>query len=272
MPDLTLLKLGGSLITDKSRPRTARTKMIQRLAEEISAALPKMDELLLVGHGSGSFGHVAAAKAGIGSGLVEESQRSGISSVQLDAAQLHLRVIEALGKSGALPFSISPSSSFITSAGRITTMATEPITRALDMGMLPVIYGDIVADRRWRAAILSTETLLLELTQRLRRRMFRIRRIIWLGETPGLLDADGKTIPKVTPVNFDETRDALFKTKGTDVTGGMGLRLETTWKLSSQGVTSLLLDGREPGLLGRCLEGLEVPGTEIPGRNMARKG
>lgn len=151
-------------------------------------------------------------------------------------------------------------------------MATESVTRALDMGMLPIVYGDIVPDRRWRAAILSTEILLLELAQRLRRRMFRIRRVIWLGETAGLLDSQGRTIPQVTPNNFDETRDSLFETRGTDVTGGMALRLETTWKLSSQGISSWLLDGREPEILQKCLEGQRVPGTVVPGRNIARKG
>ena len=271
MPDLTLLKFGGSLITDKNRPRVARTKVIKRLARELADSSPKLDELLLLGHGSGSFGHSAAAQAGLGSGLVRADQIGGISAVQLQAAHLHLRVIEALEEAGALPFSISPSSSCISSAGRITTTATEPITRALDLGMLPVVYGDIVPDRRWRAAILSTEVLLLELAQRLRRRMFRIRRVIWLGKTPGLVDSQGKTIPRVTPNNFEATRDAVFETRGTDVTGGMALRLETTWKLSSQGISSWLVDGREPGLLSRCLEGEAVPGTLIPGRNIARK-
>ncbi len=272
MPDLTLLKLGGSLITDKSRPNTARTKTIQRLAQETAAAVSTMDELLLVGHGSGSFGHAAAAQAGLGTGLVSEQQREGISQVQMQASKLHGKVIEAFQGAQALPFSISPSSSVIASAGRITTMSTESVTRALDMGMVPIIYGDIVPDRRWRAAILSTEALLLELAQRLRRRMFRIRRVIWLGETAGLLDSQRQTIPQVTPVNFEETRNSLFETRGTDVTGGMALRLETAWKLSSQGISSWLLDGREPGLLQRCLEGQKVPGTEILGRNIARKG
>ncbi len=271
MPDVTLVKLGGSLITDKNRPQTARGKVIERLAQEIASAKRKRSDGLLLGHGSGSFGHSAAAEAGLGNGPVKDNQRRGISTVQIQAARLHWRVVEALKEAGALPFSIAPSSAFITSGGRVTSVATEPVTRALDLGLLPVLYGDIVPDRRWGAAILSTEVVLLELAQRLRRRMFRIRHILWLGDTPGLYGADGKTLAKITPTNYDEAREAIHETHGTDVTGGMALRLDTAWKLSSQGITSWLLDGREEGLLRRCLEGKKVPGTEIPGRNIARR-
>ena len=38
MPDILLLKLGGSLITEKARPETPRLEVIARLAREIAAA------------------------------------------------------------------------------------------------------------------------------------------------------------------------------------------------------------------------------------------
>ena len=60
---LTFLKLGGSLITDKDSPHTARPEILRRLAEEIAAARqhnPAMQ--LIIGHGSGSFGHMPAKK------------------------------------------------------------------------------------------------------------------------------------------------------------------------------------------------------------------
>ena len=59
-----LLKLGGSVITDKTQPFTARTDVIERLAREIKNALDERgDDLqLIIGHGAGSFGHPLAEK------------------------------------------------------------------------------------------------------------------------------------------------------------------------------------------------------------------
>jgi isopentenyl phosphate kinase len=70
MRELVLLKLGGSLITDKTRPYTPRLDKLADLATEIAQALRTHPHLLLIlGHGSGSFGHTAAKKYGTKDGL-----------------------------------------------------------------------------------------------------------------------------------------------------------------------------------------------------------
>ena len=70
MSDLIFLKLGGSLLTDKTSEETLRPDVLDRLASEICQALA-LDRCipLLLGHGSGSFGHVAAAKHGTRKGV-----------------------------------------------------------------------------------------------------------------------------------------------------------------------------------------------------------
>jgi isopentenyl phosphate kinase len=74
---VVLLKLGGSLITDKKRPDTARPEVIRRLAAEITQARigpagEGQSVQLILGHGSGSFGHTAAARLGVPEGAVPE--------------------------------------------------------------------------------------------------------------------------------------------------------------------------------------------------------
>ena len=56
MKPVVLVKLGGSLITRKDRPDTARREVIARLAAEIAEAWPRVAGSLVLGHGSGSFG------------------------------------------------------------------------------------------------------------------------------------------------------------------------------------------------------------------------
>src|SRR5947199_405047 len=96
MADLLLLKLGGSLITEKARPETPRLEVIARLAGEIARASRETHCRLIVGHGSGSFGHVAARESGIATGLRSADQLPGVSRTQGRAAALHRIVIEAL--------------------------------------------------------------------------------------------------------------------------------------------------------------------------------
>ena len=70
MPELVFLKLGGSLITDKTQAYTARLEKLTDLARQIARALQTQPELRLVlGHGSGSFGHTAAKKYGTRDGI-----------------------------------------------------------------------------------------------------------------------------------------------------------------------------------------------------------
>ena len=60
MKDLILIKIGGSLITDKTKPYTTRPEVIKRIAKEIKEAVSEKDVNLIIGHGAGSFGHQSA--------------------------------------------------------------------------------------------------------------------------------------------------------------------------------------------------------------------
>jgi isopentenyl phosphate kinase len=263
MPGLTLLKLGGSLITEKARPETPRREVISRLAGEIARATRDSPGRLIVGHGSGSFGHVAARESGIASGLRSPDQLPGVSRTQERAAALHHLVIEALVEAGALPFSIAPSSCLVAEAGRPVTFAAEPLLLALGRGLLPVIYGDVVTDRAWGVSIASTEKLFAFLARALLDADLPVRRALWLGETDGLWDDQGQTIRRLSAEDFDRAADASGAPAGTDVTGGMRHRVETALALARLGVPSLLANGLVPGLLERALRGDEVTGTEV---------
>lgn len=262
-PPIVLVKLGGSLITEKSREETARPEVLSRLAGEIARAAAKIPDRVLVGHGSGSFGHVAAKRSGIAGGLRSPDQLPGVSLTQDRAAALHRLVIEALLEAGSCPFSIAPSSAVTAETGRPVTLSDEPLLLALERGLLPVIYGDVVMDRDWGVSIASTEKLFDLLVRSLLSHGFAVRRVLWLGETDGLWDAERKTIPRVSAGSFAEAVKAIGAPSGTDVTGGMLHRLESALALARLGVPSLLANGLTPGLLESALQGDEVPGTEV---------
>jgi len=264
--ELVLVKFGGSLITDKRREATPRTAVIRRLAEEIVEAQAQLTGRLILGHGSGSFGHVAAARYRLGHGLVRSGSSAplaGVSVTQDQAARLHRLVIDALLEAGAMPFSVVPSSTLLTRKGRPVGGTLEPLTCALDRGLLPVVYGDVVMDRVWGAAICSTEAVLRYLAMRLEHHGFRVRRLLWLGETDGVYDGDGKTIPRIDRENYRHILRLVNPPGGTDVTGGMLLRLKTARALARCGIESQIANGLEPGRLTAGLAGEEIPGTRF---------
>ncbi|HEV7784573.1 MAG TPA: isopentenyl phosphate kinase [Thermoanaerobaculia bacterium] len=263
MPDLLLLKLGGSLITDKAGEESPRREVIARLAEEIARAIAGAPFSLLVAHGSGSFGHVAARRHGIGRGPLSAEQLAGACATQERAAALHRIVVAALIEAGAPAFSIAPSSCVVAVAGQPAEIGLAPLLLALERGPLPVLYGDVVLDREWGASICSTERLFRLLAPRLQGSGLCIRGAIWLGETDGLWDAAGRTVPRVTAATFAAALESIGAPAGTDVTGGMRHRLETALELAGLGIPSLLANGLTPGLLVQALRGEKVTGTEV---------
>ncbi len=262
MTDVVLVKLGGSLITDKSGDCAARLEVIYRLAGEIAAARPRMTRLIL-GHGSGSFGHASAARHGVGAGPLSAAALQGVSETRARAAELHALVTSSLLAAGLAPFTWAPSSAMVSRSGSPARGAIGPLLAALEFGLMPVTYGDVVTDSSWGASICSTEAVLLYLAGRLRRRRHRVGRVLWLGATEGIYDADGVPIPRVDRGSYARVRRAIGATAGTDVTGGMLLRLETARRLAARGIDSWIVDGRVPGLLTAGLAGEPVPGTHF---------
>lgn len=263
MNEIVLVKLGGSLITDKGRVRTVRRAALARLADEIAAAVRPGDRTLVVGHGSGSFGHVAAASAGVHEGLTGAGQLAGISRTQSDAATLHRSVVDSFQGAGLSPFSIAPSSALVTRGRRPVNVTVEPLVRALEAGLLPLTYGDVVMDWSQGVGICSTETVLLAFARRLLRRGFKIGRALWFGDTAGVYDGSGATIEQIGSSDRAMLRDIVGGARTTDVTGGMRHRLDAALALARLGVPSLIANGRDPGVVHDAIRGRSVPGSWV---------
>jgi isopentenyl phosphate kinase len=261
MRELTLVKLGGSLITDKTRPLTPRVETLARLADEIAGS--GREGSLIVGHGSGSFGHVAAARHGIRDGARTADEIAGVAATQVHAHRLHRLVVETLWRAGCRPFSCAPSSALVATAGRPGTFHVAPVVAALELGLLPVTLGDVVMDTAWGASICSTEQAFEALVAALAAAGHEVERVLWMGDTDGVLDASGASVPSIDARNAAAVERGLGTAAGQDVTGGIGLRLATARRLAERGIESWILDGLEPGVLAAALAGRRVSGTRV---------
>lgn len=266
--DRIFIKLGGSLITDKRRERWARTRVIRRLAWEIREALEERPGLrILVGHGSGSFGHAAAARTRIHEGIARPADWWGFAEVALAVAELHMRVRRAFHDVGLPTLSLLPSAIAEAKEGFPVAIETRPFRRAWEAGLIPLTGGDVVFDRERGASILSTEAVFDALLEAL-----RPGRILLVGEVEGVF-ADGpdghQVIPLLTPEQFPEIRGAVGGSHGVDVTGGMRAKLEMAmrWVERDPDLEVWIFSGRRPGALRDALrDPPRIRGTRITGK------
>lgn len=162
LPNLVFLKLGGSLITDKQKPRTPRLETLARITKEIAEALVENPGIhLLLGHGAGSFAHVPAKKFGTRQGAHNPEEWLGFSEVWWEAAALNRLVMDALHMAGLPALSLPPSASVVACDGKVVAWNLTPIRATLASGLLPVVFGDVIFDTVRGGTILSTEDLLL---------------------------------------------------------------------------------------------------------------
>lgn len=257
---VAIIKLGGSLITHKGGRRSIRRQVLARLAEELAAATARGRRRFLLGHGSGSFGHVTAAEYGVHAG---QGGAAGASATQDVARELHEAVLAALRGAGLSVWSVAPSSNVVTSSGRPVVVAIESVERALQRGLVAATYGDVVMDRDQGHAICSTETALLAFARRLRARGAQLGDAYWFGNTDGIYDGAGVTIARMTARQASGMVAQVGGSADTDVTGGMRHRLETAIAFARLGVRSWIVDGSVAGTLPAVLAGKYRGGTRI---------
>lgn len=263
MADLIFLKLGGSLITDKTVPFTPRTEKITEIATEIAEARRTHPGLSLVlGHGSGSFGHTPAKKYATRQGVKSPEEWAGFAEVWYQASELNRHVMSALTSSGIAAVALAPVASVLARDGKVARWDLEPLRCGLEAGILPVVYGDVVFDEVRGGTILSTEDLFSYLARKL-----SPKRILLAGLEQGVwaeFPAREEIIGKITPVSFTSIKNRVGAGLGEDVTGGMESKVELMLDLvqSLPGLTAQIFSGEKQGNFSRALAG-ETVGTLI---------
>ncbi len=265
MKKLILLKLGGSLITDKTKPYTAKQDIIANLASQVREVFDRDRDLqLIIGNGGGSFPHYPAVTYHMKDGIHDEKQKMGFCMVQDAAARLNRIVVAELLAHDIRACTVSPSSISTSENGEIKTLSLESILGFLRLGITPVIYGDIVADSVVGSKIFSTEQLLSELAKRFSSHNIKVAKIIHNGVTKGVLDENGRVIPLITKNNFGRLRHMFYSTEGYDVTGGMIHKVEESLELTDLGIETLIINGsHQKTILRDALLGKKIEGTVI---------
>jgi isopentenyl phosphate kinase len=277
MKELIFLKLGGSLITDKTQPYTPKLDIIEDIALQILTTLRTQPDLrLVVGHGSGSFGHVAASEYHTRDGFsprpsplihrerdkTEDNYWKGFAEVWYQASALNRFVMKAFHKMKVAAIALPPSANVIASDGKVSIWETTSLSMALAAGLVPVICGDVTFDEIRGGTILSTEDLFGHLA-----RALNPQRILLAGLEAAVWEdfpARTRKLETITPRTFTEISQGVGKAAGADVTGGMESKVMQMLELVQKDpeLKIQIFSGSEPGNIRRALNG-ESLGTWI---------
>lgn len=260
-PRPTVLKIGGSVITDKTQELGVHMEAISRIADEI---LETNNKNLIIVHGGGSFGHPVAQKHAIKDGFKDETQIIGFAETHHVMTVLNGLFMDALIWRGMPAVSITPSSCIITKKGRIFCFESAPLRKLLKMGFIPVLYGDAVFDTELGFTILSGDQLVSYLAVH-----FDAKNVVIGVDVDGIYNADPKTDAKakmferLTLKELKDIQKILGESNVCDVTGGMANKIAELIPAVENGVSVLIVNATKPKYIYKALKGERVKGTLI---------
>lgn len=256
MKTLTIVKLGGSVITDKSKPYTANYIAIKRLLREIK----KANVPCIIVHGGGSFPHTSAKKYG---GKKGYNSLLGVTIVSRDAQALNQIVLDEFINAKVPAISFRPNSMFSANEGKVKTCHLSPLVTAINQGIVPIIYGDVIMDNAWKTTIFSGETSTSIVVDFLSKNHITVKKVLQVGITDGVYNTNGETILNITEQSFKEQKKDIFQLKTADVTGGMMHKVEEALKLRKRGVATYIINGTKRDALYNALLDKNFIGTKI---------
>lgn len=255
-----IVKFGGSVITDKGKKCCFKQKTMNRLALELKHA---NKEVILI-HGAGSFGHILAKKYKLNDGYKQKKQIEGFALTQAMVQKLNNLVLNSLHNYNLPAVSIPPHAVLSLSNHKQPRVDYSIFQRYLDLGFMPVSFGDVALDRKLGFSICSGDLLVQLLAAE-----FKPEKVIFVFDEDGLYSANPKNdknatfIEKTTIKDLDNLQTKLDA--HADVTKGMSGKIYTIKQIARVGVDTILLNGNINNRLYDTLNGEKVKFTIIKG-------
>lgn len=261
---MILVKLGGSVITNKETIKDEKSKKVFYLGKtgRLIGELRSAGEDFILVHGAGSFGHPLAKKYRLKDGYRNKGQIRMVARVQHDVRTLNLKVIRTMRALGLPAISLPPSSTVRLRKGKVRETRLKPFRYHLDMGTVPVTFGDVVPDVSRRFGICSGDDLMLHLAKE-----FKPKVAIFVTKVDGIYTKDPRdsTDPPAEFIpEIDEKTIKLIKEprdKVPDVTGRMKRKARMMLTIAKEGVDCVVLNGLIRRRLRKAIRGEKVKCT-----------
>ncbi len=262
MKSLILIKLGGSLITNKSKKDSLNKKNLNILCADIK----KVQDLgykLIIAHGQGSFAHYPAQKYNTSKGILNKESYKGICEVAGKASWLNRIVTDNLYQLGVNAFSINPSSILVSYKHRLKKIFIDSLEQLLKNNLTPVLYGDQIMDEKTGCTIFSAEKVLNSVARALKNKKYKIKKMIHCTNVGGVFDAKKNIIQEINFKNFNFFKKNIKSSKNIDVTGGMLHKVEQSLEMARNDIESYIINGSIKDNLLKVIEDKKFIGTKI---------
>ncbi|HEY0479792.1 MAG TPA: hypothetical protein VGD37_19870 [Kofleriaceae bacterium] len=252
-----MIKVGGSLITDRRQYRTARHRAIDHFARVIVAWRARRRSDVLIILGGGAFGHNVVHRHGLDSG---GAHRCSGEVFELTAALYELKVLfaRAMQRHGGAAIPLQESGLFASQNGTPELINPGPIEACLAGGYVPLLTGGLMVAPGGGFHAIGSDRMALPIAD-----AFALRRVAVITDRPGVMRGD-RVIRRVTAARFDRVLAEISAPTKLDVTGGMRAKFAAAVELARRGVETVIAGG--PAIDPAWLDSLftrRPPGTLV---------
>ncbi len=251
-----ILKIGGSLITDKNKPFTPRLDIMDRISREIYRAWSEDQINIILIHGGGSFGHYMASKVLNERKVIDQE---GFSLIAWSMTELNRLFTEKL-LSAKLPVVQICTRGLVYELNDELHINFDVIKELIKNDLIPILFGDvIVSERGFR--ILSGDDLAWRISMKLGSEW-----VLFATNVEGIYEKPpergGREIIRLLRLS-KEINIVLGASEGIDVTGGMLSKILSGREALKRGVKGFVFSGLVENNIYKALKGYRDFGTVI---------
>jgi len=263
--EIILLKLGGSLLTDKNKPKSIREDIVKSAIQQIIDANVK---LILI-HGGGSFGHPLAKQYAISKGIDVsiKNQILGLTKTHHAMNEFNSFIVNSFLEKNYPVLPIQPSSIFIRDSNDIYIHSIDIIETSLNLNILPILYGDIILDTQGSFSILSGDQIIFKLCECIEK--FQILKVIFAMETDGIyiIDKEKDNNKPILATNLYSNQLEFLHLANLeqkiDVTGGIEGKINSIKKICDQNIPVQLINGLKNDYIYNSLKNQKINCTNV---------
>ncbi|MCE2505508.1 MAG: gamma-glutamyl kinase [Nitrosopumilaceae archaeon] len=247
---MILIKIGGSIITNKEKPLSARRKTIDNLTK----SLKKIKEPIVIIHGGGSYGHYWSVKYDMHTKERKYDLR-GVAIVKNSMIELNKIILDSFLKNRLNPYCLPPTD-FMTRNKPITKKVKE-VEKISKSGLIPVTFGDALWYGQNKTFILSGDKIMTHFAKILKPKLC----IFALNEDGVYSDLKSKKLIH----ELKGERPSISENK-MDVTGGMTRKIEEASKIAKMGMNVFFVNGNKPERIVKAVKNRKFEGTVFRGK------
>jgi len=246
---MILIKLGGSIITNKQKPLTPNISAINKIVTQ----LKKIREPIIIVHGGGSFGHYWSVRYDMHTKPAKYSKK-GVAVVKNSMVELNKIILDSFLKNELNPYCLPPTDFMF--SDKADAKKVKEIAKIAKDGLVPVSYGDVLWHGKNKFYILSGDRIMGILAKILKPRL-----AIFVLSVDGVY-SNMKTKKLLYEIKGQQTAISEVEM---DVTGGMARKIKEAIMISKGGINVFLVNGNKPERIVNAIKGKKFEGTVFRG-------